>query len=63
MELKKKHSARLVGGVETGSQGGGDSLQSGGLRTGAGEVVAGGPGWVRPWLADQDIPHSSADKP
>ena len=32
-EWKKKHSSRLVGGVETGSWGGGDSLQGGSWRT------------------------------
>ena len=30
-ELKKKHSSKLVEGVEMGSQGGKDSLQGGGL--------------------------------
>ena len=32
-ELKKKHSSRLVGGVETGSQGGEDMRQGSGWRT------------------------------
>ena len=31
-ELKKKHSSRLVGGAETGSQGGKDSQQGGSWR-------------------------------
>ena len=43
-ELKKKHSSRLVGGVETGSQGGEDSQQGGSWRTGTGKVAAGGMG-------------------
>ena len=33
-ELKKKHSFRLVGGVETGSWGGENVRQGGGWRTG-----------------------------
>ena len=33
-EIKKKHSSRLVGGVETGSQGGEDSCCLGGTETG-----------------------------
>ena len=41
-ELKKKHSSRPVGGEETDSQGREDSLQSGGWRTGVGEVAASG---------------------
>ena len=39
-ELKKKHSSRLVGGVETGNWGGEDSRQGGSWRTGTGEVAA-----------------------
>ena len=33
-ELKKKHSFRLVGGAEMGTQGGEDLWQQGGWRTG-----------------------------
>ena len=33
MELKKKYSSRLVGGAETGSQGGEDAWQGGGWQT------------------------------
>ena len=60
-ELKKKHSSRLVGVVEIGSQA---------ERTHS-KAVAGGPGWAR-WqladparqqLADWAVPHSCADKP
>ena len=51
-ELKKKHSSRFVGGVETGSQGGEDAQQGGGWDW-VGEVVAGR--WV--------VPHSLVDKP
>ena len=40
-ELKKKHSFRMVGGVEMGSWGGEDARQGGGWRTGAGKVAAG----------------------
>ena len=60
-ELKKKHSSRPVGGEET---------ASGAERTRV-KVVAGGPGWVRQWLADQArqwltdwaVSHSCAGKP
>ena len=41
-ELKKKHSPRLVGGAEMGSQAG---------------------RWAIHWLAQQVVPHLSADKP
>ena len=41
-KLKKKHSSRPVGGVETGSWGGEDVWQGSGWRTGAGQVAAGG---------------------
>ena len=37
----KKHSCRLVGDTETGSQGGEDMQQGGGWRTRAGKVAAG----------------------
>ena len=47
-ELKKKHSFRLVGVVETSSRGGEDY----GWRT----------GWRRQWLADQVDPHLPVDK-
>ena len=40
-ELKKKHSSRPVGGVETGSQGREDTWQDSGWRTWAGEMMAG----------------------
>ena len=33
-EIKKKHTSRLVGGVETGSRGGEDSHGQGGTETG-----------------------------
>ena len=52
-ELKKKHSSRLVGGAETGSQA---------ERT-RGKAATGGPGWVRQRLADWVVPNSHADKP
>ena len=42
--LKKKHSFRLVGGVESGSWGGEDVQQGNGWRTRAGNVAAGGLG-------------------
>ena len=45
-ELKKTHSSRLAGGVETGGQGREDSRQGGGWRTGAGEAAAGRPKFV-----------------
>ena len=53
MELKKKHSPRLVGGAKTGSWGGEDSWQGGSWQ----QV-----GWVRQGLANQDIPQFHADK-
>ena len=40
-ELKKKHSSRPVEVVEMSSQGGEDSQQGSGWRTGAGEAAAG----------------------
>ena len=43
-ELNKKHSFRLVGGAEMGSQGGEDSLRGGRLWSGAGEAAADGVG-------------------
>ena len=43
-ELKKKHSFRLVGGAEMGSQGGEDVQQGGGWKTGEGKASAGRPG-------------------
>ena len=52
-ELKKKHSFRLAVGVEMSSQGGEDSQQGGGWRTGVGEVVASKPA----------APHLHVDKP
>ena len=52
-ELKKKHSLRLIGEVETGSQGGEDVCK----------VVASRPGWAGQWLADQVVPHLCEDKP
>ena len=52
-ELKKKHSPRLVGGVETDSQA---------ERTHS-KAAAGGPGQARWWLADRAVPHPRADKP
>ena len=42
-ELKKKHSSRLVGGAEMGSQGRKDSKQGCGWRTRVGKVTTGGP--------------------
>ena len=53
-ELKKKHSSRLVGEAETGSQRGEDAWP--------GKAVAGGLGKARRWLADQEAPHLHADK-
>ena len=47
-ELKKKHSSRLVGGAEMGSQGGEEVWRGGGWRTRQGRLV---------------VPHSHADKP
>ena len=41
-EYKKKHSSRLVGGVEMGSQDAVDSQQGDGWRTWAGKAVDGG---------------------
>ena len=60
-ELKKKHSPRLVGGVEMGSWS---------ERTSS-RATAGGPGpvswqpadWARWWLADWEVPHSPENKP
>ena len=46
-ELKKKHSSKLVRGVETDSQGGEDTWQSSGWRTGQ----------VRPQLSDWAVPY------
>ena len=43
-ELKKKHSSRLVKGVEIGSQGGEDSWQDSSWRTRTSKAVAGGAG-------------------
>ena len=40
-ELKRKHSSRLVGGIEMGSQGREDSHQSSGWKTRAGKAAAG----------------------
>ena len=40
-ELKRKHSLRLVGGVEMGSQGGEDTRRGGSWRTRAGKVASG----------------------
>ena len=40
-ELKKKHSSRLIGGADTGSQGREDSQKGGSWRTEANEVAAG----------------------
>ena len=48
-ELKKKHSSRLVGEVETGSQGREDGQCN-------------RPGWARGQLVDWVVPHSRADK-
>ena len=52
-ELKKKHSPRPVGELETGSQA---------ERTGS-KAAAGGPGWARRRLAEWAVPLSCADKP
>ena len=52
-ELKKKHSSRLVGGVETASR-----VE----RTCGKAVAAGGLGQARWWLEDQAVPHLCADK-
>ena len=60
-DLKKKHSPRLVGGVEMDSQGGENFWQGSGWRFGV----------VRQWLvnlarwplADQAVPHLHVDKP
>ena len=43
-QLKKKHSFRLIGGLEMGSWGGEDVQQGSNWRTWASEVVAGGVG-------------------
>ena len=43
-ELKKKHSSRAVGGVETGSRGREDSEPGSGWRTGVDKAAAGGVG-------------------
>ena len=51
-ELKKKHSFRLVGGVDTSSQGTEDAVQGGSWRTRQ----------VRWWLVDWAIPHLLVDK-
>ena len=50
--LKKKHSFRLVGGVEMGSW----------VERTHGKAVAEGQGWARWQLAYQEIPHLFADK-
>ena len=51
-ELKKKHSSRLVGRGEMGSQGREDMQQGGSWRT----------GWARWQLANWAAPHASADE-
>ena len=43
-KLKKKHSSRLVGGAEMGSQGGQNLGQGSSWKTAAGKVEAGGVG-------------------
>ena len=53
MALKKKHSFRLVGEVETGSHGGEDVWQGGSWRAGQ----------VRLQLAEEVVPHLCEDKP
>ena len=52
-ELKKKHSSRLVGGVEMSSRGREDMWQGSSWRTRASEAVAGREG----------VPHLQVDKP
>ena len=52
-ELKKKHSPRLVGGVEMDSQGGED----------IGKHCSWRMGRARQQLAHQEVPHLQADKP
>ena len=52
-ELNKKHSSRLVGGAETGSQGGEDVGQ------GSSHWWTGQARW---WLVHQIVPYSRADK-
>ena len=49
-ELKKKHSSRLVGGVETGSQ----------VERTHSKAAAGRP--AKWWIVDWAVPHSCADK-
>ena len=60
-EIKKKHSCRLVGGAEMGSQGGEDWWQDSRWQT------QGGGGWwnrqARLQIADPEGPHSHIDKP
>ena len=51
-KLKKKHSSRLVGGAEMGSQGGENVRQGSSWQTGQ----------ARWWLPDQTVPHSHVDK-
>ena len=51
VKLKKKHSSRPVGGEEMGSQGGEDSRQGTGWRTGVGKA------------AEREVPHLCADTP
>ena len=51
-ELKKKHSTRLAGGAEMGSQGREDMRQDGSWQA-----------WMmRQWLADQAVSHLLVDK-
>ena len=42
-ELKKKHSSRPVGGMETGNQGGEDAQGGGGWRARVGKAAMGSP--------------------
>ena len=60
-EIKKKHSARPVGGVVTGTWGGDDSQQ--GSDWGTSEEVDCGAGQAVGHLADPEPPHLHMDKP
>ena len=51
-ELKKKHSSRSVGVVETGSW----------VERTHGKAAAGGPGRARQWLAEWVVPHLGSEK-
>ena len=61
-DIKKKHSSRLVGGVETGSWGREDSRGKAAAGE-PGEVADCGMGQARLQLADPAAPHSHINKP